>query len=293
MKHHVSLLGRSILLSAKLYGRALLLDRHHHLPSSSSSLSMTYYFSKRSFRTSTARYRSESKKDYYSVLGVSKQASKDEIKKKFRELAKKYHPDLNKDDKTAEAKFREVSEAYEILEDDKKRKMYDDFGHAGVNQDMNQGSEGFSSNPFAGGGFGGFGGFNQGSFHTTMDGVDAEDIMAAFFGGGSGFMNPIETQVQLSFFEAVNGCSKDISFEYFSRDPKKRNQKIRHSRKVSIDIPAGVENGMSLRSPGNGREDARGSNGDLIITISVREDPYFQRKGEDVHVDVPLSITQV
>ena len=229
------------------------------------------------------------KKDFYDVLGVEKSATKEEIKKKFRDLAKKYHPDLNKDDKTCEAKFREVSEAYEVLEDDKKRQMYDNFGHSGVDQNYqqsNQSAGGF--NPFGGGGFGGF----QGNFHTSSGTVDPEDIMEMFFGGSMGQLRPIEVNVTLSFFEAVNGCRKELTFEYFIKD-RRKNQKIRQSRKVLIDIPAGVDEGLTLRSPGNGREASNGNPaGDLLITFRVKPDPYFTRKEDDILVDVPISFSQ-
>jgi len=107
-------------------------------------------------------------------MGVSKTASKDEIKKKFRELAKKYHPDLNKDNKDAEKKFQEVSEAYEILEDDKKRQQYDSFGHAGVDPNFAGNQQG--GNPFAGFG-GGFGGFRV---NMNNGGVNVEDLFEMF-----------------------------------------------------------------------------------------------------------------
>ena len=244
-------------------------------------------FQQRDYRTSRPLLRGEQKRDYYDVLGVSKTASKDEIKKKFRELAKKYHPDLNKDDKSAESKFRDVSEAYEVLEDDKKRQMYDNFGHAGVDPNA-QSDQGF--NPFGGG----FGGFQNGSFHSSGN-IDPEDIMEMFFGGGVGInMRPVEVQLQLTFFEAVSGCKKEISFEYFVKDPRKKSQKIRQSRKVTIDVPAGIDDGLTMRSPGNGREGVNGNPpGDLLITFRVKPDPYFQRSGDDIHVDVPISITQV
>ncbi|MBE7047768.1 MAG: molecular chaperone DnaJ [Ruminococcaceae bacterium] len=139
------------------------------------------------------------KRDYYEVLGVAKSASADEIKKAFRKKAKQYHPDLNPDNKEAEAKFKEVNEAYEILSDADKKQRYDQFGHAGV--DPNFG---------AGGGFGGFDG-----------GFDIGDIFEGFFGGGGFGRNSarrnaprrgadLETQVSISFEEAAFGCEKEI-----------------------------------------------------------------------------------
>ncbi len=145
------------------------------------------------------------KRDFYEVLGISKGASDEEIKKAYRKMAKKYHPDLNKGDAQAEQMFKDVNEAYSILSDPQKKDRYDRYGHAGV--DPNYGAGG------AGGGFGGFGG---------MDFGDVSDIFSSFFGGGFGGSSsrrnaPIqgedrEVRVNLTFEEAVFGCSKDIKF---------------------------------------------------------------------------------
>ena len=146
------------------------------------------------------------KRDYYEVLGVSKSASADEIKKAYRSLAKKYHPDMNPGDKEAEVKFKEVNEAYDVLSDTDKRQKYDQFGHAAFDPSMGGGGSGF-------GGFGGFGG----------DGFDFGDIFSSFFGGGGSSSSrsrrnmPIEgedvvVRITLTFDEAVFGCKKEINF---------------------------------------------------------------------------------
>ena len=144
------------------------------------------------------------KQDYYETLGVNRNASDDELKKAYRKLAKKYHPDSNKDNPEAEKKFKEVSEAYEVLSDKSKRQTYDQFGHSAFE---NGGASGFN-------GFGGFGGFGSG-----MGGFDMGDIFSEFFGGGSrrssrsGPMpgNDIHMELEISFIEAVFGVEKTIS----------------------------------------------------------------------------------
>ena len=153
------------------------------------------------------------KRDYYEVLGLQKSATPDEIKKAYRQLAKKYHPDLNPDNKEAEAKFKEVNEAYEILSDADKKDKYDRFGFAGVDPSYGAGQ---------GGGFGGFGGFG-GGFDGGMD-FDLGDIFGSFFGGfggGNSRSNPnaprrgsdIQTSLYLTFEEAAKGCKKTVEFQ--------------------------------------------------------------------------------
>jgi len=153
----------------------------------------------------------DNKRDYYEVLGVSKTASGDEIKKAYRALAKKYHPDMNPGDKEAEVKFKEANEAYEVLSDEDKRAKYDQFGHAAFDPSMGGGS-----------GFGGFGGFGGADF-------DFGDIFSSFFGGGGSTRStrntPIDgddvlVRITIDFNEAVFGCKKEISFSRIEGCPE-------------------------------------------------------------------------
>ena len=156
------------------------------------------------------------KRDYYEVLGVSKDASEADIKSAFRRLAKKYHPDLNKDPDAPE-KFKEVQEAYEVLSDENKRKTYDQFGHAAFDQNGNAG--------FGGGGY--YGGFDSSGF--GFEDIDLGDILSGVFGEGFGFRNRGKTsnrsqkgsdsiyQMNLTFMEAVHGCKKDVTLDVYEK----------------------------------------------------------------------------
>ena len=154
----------------------------------------------------------DNKRDYYEVLGVSKTASAEEIKKAYRSLAKKYHPDMNPGDKEAEVKFKEANEAYEVLSDEDKRAKYDQYGHAAFDPSMGGGS-----------GFGGFGGFGGADF-------DFGDIFSSFFGGGGGSSRtsrnmPVDgddvlVRITIDFNEAVFGCKKEISFSRIEGCPE-------------------------------------------------------------------------
>ncbi|MEG0017329.1 MAG: molecular chaperone DnaJ [Hydrogenoanaerobacterium sp.] len=288
------------------------------------------------------------KRDYYEVLGVNKGCTEDELKKSYRSLAKKYHPDLNPGDKSAEAKFKELNEAYEVLSDSSKRQKYDQFGFAGVDPSYGGGA--------GGAGFGGFG---------DMD-FDLGDIFGSFFGGGgSGFGgssrtrnpngpirgNSINVQLVLTFIEAAKGCQKDISIQRLERCdtcggggaakgsspetctdcggtgqvkvqqrtpfgviqsskpcpkcggkgkviknpcPDCRGMgRVRHTRKIKVTVPAGIDNGQTFATQGQGDHGINaGPAGDLNVTVSIRPDPIFEREGFNVWCEIPLTFTQ-
>jgi molecular chaperone DnaJ len=281
------------------------------------------------------------KRDFYDILGISKSASKDDIKAAYRKLAKQYHPDLNKAP-DAEKKFKEVQEAYDILFDEQKRAAYDQFGHAAFDQ------QGGGGNPFQGGGFGGFSGFQD---------VDLGDVFGSFFGGGqrrsrqpSGPQRGADTQMRLriDFMDAINGKKLTIPIQYdescltcagsgarSSSDLETcrqcngsgrqrvrqrtilgmmeteavcdncqgRGKKIkatcatcqgkgynRTKTDIEVNIPAGINTGQQIRISGKGeRGDLGGPNGDLYLEISINKHPHFNREGNDIHLEIPIS----
>lgn len=211
-----------------------------------------------------------SKRDYYEVLGVAKGASDDEIKKAYRKLAIKYHPDKNPGDKAAEEKFKEANEAYSVLSDKTKRSRYDQFGHAGVGGDG-------GGNPFAGG----FGGAGQ-SFNFDFGGGGFEDIINAMFGGG-GFRaarrgRDYRTSITIDFEEAIFGATKTISVE---------------GEQIKLKIPAGIYDGQSIRLGGKGgvAPNAEGQRGDLYVEVRVRAHKTLTREGELILSEVTVSMT--
>ena len=286
----------------------------------------------------------ENKRDYYEVLGVDKNASAEEIKKAYRKLAMKYHPDQNPGDKSAEEKFKEVNEAYEVLSDADKKSRYDQFGFAGVDPNYGAGGAGFD-------GFSGFGGFG--------------DIFSDLFGGGFGGFGGgsssranaprqgenVSGQVTITFEEAARGCQKEVTigriedckschgsgakagtqpqtcpvchgtgtvrttrqtaFGTFAQTaacskcggkgksiqepcPTCRGKgKVRVNKKITVKIPAGIDNGQAVRVRGEGCSGTNGGpSGDAIISVTVRPHELFQRDGANVLCEMPITFAQ-
>jgi len=270
-----------------------------------------------------------SKSDYYEILEVNRNASETEIKKAYRRLAVQYHPDKNPDDKAAENKFKELSEAYAILCDPQKRATYDQFGHAGVN---------------------GAGGFSGGGF--DFGGAPFEDIFGDIFGGsrraGRGRRgDDLRYNLTISFEEAAFGVEKKLQLPrsqpcdscqgsgarsgtspqtcgtcrgagqvryqqgFFTmtrpcpdchgegkiiKDPCpdcKGSGRVKQKRTLPLNVPAGVENGTRLKLSGEGEMGSQGgAPGDLYVVISVKKHPIFERDGQDVICEVPISFAQ-
>lgn len=231
-----------------------------------------------------------SKKDFYSLLGVERTASPEEIKKAYRKLAVQYHPDKNPGNKKAEEKFKEISEAYDTLSDDKKREMYDQFGHAGAQAGFGGGGGPFGgAGPFGGGGFrGGFGGDNAGSdqFQDVFG-----DVFSEIFGGrgpGGRQRRPqkgadLRYTLSISFEEAALGAEKLIHFV------RQRSGK-EETAKLSVSIPAGVKENQKLKLAGEGDTSAANSPaGDLYVIVNIQDHPLFRRDETDVVMDLPIS----
>lgn len=233
-------------------------------------------------------------KDYYEVLGVPRSASQDEIKKAFRRLAKKYHPDMNKGDKRAEERFKEISQAYDVIGDPDKRKKFDRFGQWAEQGGFDPGHQAYRTytwtsgkpggakgpefdlgdifeNIFGAGAGGGFGdarrgrssrgespfGSSRGGFHAEPEGRD------------------IRASVEVGFEEAIRGATRRLSISRNGREEK-----------IDVKIPAGIRDGGKIRLAGKGD-----SGGDLYLQVKVASHPQFRREEDDIYSEVPISVT--
>lgn len=226
------------------------------------------------------------KRDYYDILGIDRSASADEIKKAYRKLAMKYHPDKNPGDKAAEDKFKDVSEAYEVLSDAKSRTAYDQFGHAGPGNPNGPQSGFYTQDPFAGFDYSGFRG---GHSYTTESAYDLfDDIFGDILGAkGRGPTrargSDLKYNLQLELEDAFRGCQREIRFV------RNRGGKDDTSR-LSVNIPPGVKDGQRLKLRGEGDGGLHGGvAGDLYVVINYVPHSLFRRHGLDCHMDLPLS----
>ena len=284
------------------------------------------------------------KRDYYEVLGVSKSATQDEIKKAYRKIAKENHPDQHPGDKACEERFKEANEAYEILSDPDKRQKYDQFGHAAFDPNAGYGA----------GGFGGFGGFDD-----IFGGGGFGDIFSSIFGGGAQTRNPnaprrgddVRASINISFEEAAFGCEKEVTAPRIETCPDCKGTgcapgttaetcpdcrgsgtvrttqrtpfgmaqstgpcqkcrgsgkiihqpcktcrglgKIRRNHKLSVKVPAGIDDGQAIPIPGCGNAGANGGPaGDLLVGVIVRPHPIFEREGTNVYMEQEISYAQ-
>lgn len=242
------------------------------------------------------------KRDYYEVLELKKDADDKEIKKAYRRLAKKYHPDTNQGDCRAEIRFKEVTEAYEILSDPEKRKLYDAYGMAAFDGSMGQngsaaeGAQGWSD-------YGGRGAYRE--YHYSTDNMD--DIFSEFFGGHFGGFNrrekrngpggfeedlfgrfsdagrqgrDLHADLSITLEESVFGCNKVLRMD------------TSPGASMQVHIPAGIGEGQSIRLRGKGRPGKNGgANGDLLLKVHIQENSVYERKGQDIYTTASIPYT--
>ena len=278
------------------------------------------------------------KRDFYEILGVAKNSSEEEIKKSYRKLAMKYHPDRNPDSKESEEKFKEVKEAYEMLTNPEKREAYDRYGHAGVDPNMG-GAGGF------GGGAGGFadsfgdifgdifgggaGGRGRGAGPQVYRGADLRyNLEITLEQAAHGFDTTIrvpswdkcdtchgtgakpgtapttcttcaghgQVRMQQGFFSIQQTCPKCHGNGKVITDPCQPcggQGRIKRNKTLEVKIPAGIDNGMRIRSSGNGEPGTNGGPaGDLYVEIHIKAHAVFQREGDDLHCEMPISFVK-
>jgi curved DNA-binding protein len=225
--------------------------------------------------------------DYYKVLGVSKEATVDDIKKAYRKLARKYHPDLNPNDKAAENKFKEINEANEVLSNPENRKKYDAYGENWKHADEIEKAKQQQAQGRRGGGFGGGGSFAGGGFGGSDFGnAEYSDFFESLFGGGGGAPRgrsnakfkgqDFNAELHLSLEEVYTTHKRTLSV---------------NGKSIRLTIPAGVKDGQVIKIGGHGGEGANGGpNGDLYITFAIENTTQFQVDGNDLHATIDIDL---
>jgi molecular chaperone DnaJ len=263
-------------------------------------------------------------KDLYAVLGVAKRASDDDIRKAYRKLARKHHPDVNPGDKGAEERFKDISTAYDVLGDAAKRKLYDEFGHEGLQPGFDparareyrrwaESGQGFA---FRGGAADfGFGGSTRGRRRRAAEGPSFADLFGDMFGGAAEEADraeeaplDLEQALEVDFLDALRGTALDVSV----RRPVPCGQcggsgrisrractscggtgRIEQREKLVVKIPAGVGDGSRVRVPGKGAVSPRTNKaGNLVFVVRVRPHPLLERQGKDLTMDIPITVPE-